>query len=847
MGWWKSLQDTLHPPPPRRRPPRNPDHPEASFLPTHEPSLGPDDVELVELCTDSAANSPRSSRISPWQSSEKIPFLKQFANSPRAPRICSPLLKNLAALSRRYFVLFLVTFVVVAIVAGVGSLFAMPSARIRILEAHYNEIPGNHDSVAGYNNVIAGDNDAILAEADPGTSAWERFEFLKNYYKGMFSLVEVDHNIPEPDAVKGSGRGVKSKTFSPYPDYENWKYKDYWKGDYEECSFDDENTNISVSRGRPEIRAFSATPEGMPDPVFGSHDILGIDDGICFDRYGRLGPYGYGYPVSEGGLGTAVFDGGDSEKNIETGWGPGNMPFKKIDWRGVNWDALQSHCLEKNKSRFRPASRSDSLFPGFGSGSDSNLDAGSHRNPRDDSTVLRSSNPTVEEGKSNKPGPQIVPNPNAIYHPRTAVLLRGWIGYKFTPNDIASLRFLVTELSLLSGAEYSVHLLIHVEDSDIPIWASESVYKATIEANVPQEFWGITELWSESMMETIYKGLHGGDFNGLPLHGVYRSTFMPIQWFAHRHPEYEFFWNWELDIRNTGHNYRFFEAAGEWAKRQPRKYLWERNERFYVPAIHGSWEEFSKMVEMKVLNGSAGNNTIWGPVPVDTADLFDTDLIPPFDSPEVDVNATWGVGEDADLIVFNPLFNPEGTDWGLRDDTSGYGFPLSPPLNDQSSPHVSTPPPTGPPRRTAIVAASRLSRRLLLTMHRETAEKGHSMFSEMWPASCALHHGLKAVYAPHPVYIDRDWPVEYLESVFNNGVNGTTGGRIQSVFGSREHNFRGSTWYYNAGFSGVLWRRWLGQVVDGAGGEEWERREGRMCLKAALLHPIKEFEEEIVE
>jgi len=30
---------------------------------------------------------------------------------------------------------------------------------------------------------------------------------------------------------------------------------------------------------------------------------------------------------------------------------------------------------------------------------------------------------------------------------------------------------------------------------------------------------------------------------------------MPMQYFAYQHPEYDFFWNWEMDIRNTGHWY----------------------------------------------------------------------------------------------------------------------------------------------------------------------------------------------------------------------------------------------------------------------------------------------------
>jgi hypothetical protein len=314
-----------------------------------------------------------------------------------------------------------------------------------------------------------------------------------------------------------------------------------------------------------------------------------------------------------------------------------------------------------------------------------------------------------------------------------------------------------------------------------------------------------------------------------------------------------------MDIRSTHHWYHFFNAVTNWAKAQPRKLLWERNSRFYIPAEHGSWEDFSQKVRIQTDQGTnsvnnlwsslnrnknndaskgstnpngmsgalhqAGDRPIWGPErPLDDDVEFDTDPKPPttFEKDKY----TWGVGEDADLITFNPLFDPDGTTWLLTDDTTGY---------NKTRGH--------PPRRTAIITASRLSKRLLHTMHRETAVKKHTMFSEMWPASCALHHGLKTVYVPHPEYIDRKWPTSYLASVFNGGRNGATGGSRTSVFGDREHNFRGTTWYYNAGFPEVLWHRWLGMRIHNAGGEMEEvGGEGRMCLPGMLLHPIKRVE-----
>lgn len=666
---------------------------------------------------------------------------------------------------------------------------------------------------------------------------------LKGYYKGMFTLVSEDANTPEyPPGLSAArevnrtvgnrpGRDAKSRVWSPYPSYESVEYRQGWEGAYQECSFDEEQVG-NRTRGRPEVRVFDGTPEGMPAPVFGAHGTLGIDEGVCFERYGRFGPYGWGYAVGEGGLGE-VNEGGEDEEGIETGWGMGRMPVKRVDWRGVDWGALQRNCGERNKARYSSVEKEDTLFPY--------------------EELL-----FVKEDLARRGMPGGIYHKQKKPHPRSAVLLRSWTGYQYTPADIASLRSLISELSILSGGEYTVHLLVHVKDPHVPIWADKSIYRQTLQSNVPQEFWGIAELWNEPMMQTIYSKLDNWDFRELPLHGVYRSTFMPVQWFSQRHPEYEFFWNWEMDARYTGHWYHLFSTLGSWATHQPRKHLWERNERFYIPEIHGSWDSFSRMVAAMTTPAES----VWGPVKVPGVRLHPEDPVPPFARAEEDVDATWGVGEDADLITLNPIFNPEGTSWVLSSDTTGYGYYTeaharytasagAPSSSSSSSPSPSpspspppSPPPrsadTGPVRRTAIITVSRLSRRLLSRMHWENAVEGHAMSSEMWPASCALHHGLKAVFVPHPAYIDRKWPGKYLERTFNNGVNGTAGGRQQSVFGDREHNFKGSTWYYNAGFPGGLWRRWLGGEAEGEGGEAYDRRLGRMCLKGVLLHPVKQ-------
>jgi len=127
-------------------------------------------------------------------------------------------------------------------------------------------------------------------------------------------------------------------------------------------------------------------------------------------------------------------------------------------------------------------------------------------------------------------------------------------------------------------------------------------------------------------------------------------------------------------------------------------------------------------------------------------------------------------------------------------------------------------------------------------MDEETVRYRHTMSPEMYPASIALHYGLKAVYAPVTTYFDRHWTVGKLQMTFNPGPEGSSGGSKMSVFGPREHVFRGASCYSNANFAGALWRRWLGQHEEnGEGGPEEESRSnstGRMCLQNMILHPV---------
>ena len=669
----------------------------------------------------------------------------------------------------------------------------------------------------------------------PKPPPWEEFPFLERYFGGVRSLVPRKERVPEfpsdeepaPRAANGTLVKMEERTvpmslpFEPYNEIfgEGMPY-----AKREEC-FLNEDQQIRI----PSVHHYEGLPQGMPDPVIGAHEVFGLKNDVCFDRYGRLGPYGYGYSVKRGGSGAGMT--GEREGANDMWTRKDSIP--EVDFGKVRWAQAQKACLEKNTHRYEHESverpSEGQLFKGMKAGpAESRLDKRGNATANFNATEAR---PPKMEVKHD-------------LLPRTAIVIRTWWNREYSLDDILYLRSLISELSLTSGGEYIVHFLIHVKDDNVPIWADEQIYNRVLENSLPEEFRGMGTLWSERQMGLIYGGLEESYFRELPVHGVYRGLYLALQYFSNQHPEYEYLWNWEMDVRYTGHWYHLFDKVRQWTKAQPRKGLWERNGRFYIPSVHGSWEDFKQMVRVQSEMGTDHPNNIWsglkgageipgapqgksdkpvwGPEsPVDMLGAQD-DPVPPIHSPEKD-HYQWGVGEEADLITFSPLFDPDGTTWFYVEDVTGYN-------TSQGL----------PPRRAAIGTSSRLSRRLLQTMHRETILARHHMFSEMWPSSVALHHGLKAVYAPHPVYIDRRWPVTYLAGVMNGGRNGASGGARTSVYGGREHNFKGQTWFYDAGFSPNLWKRWLGYQVDNDGGEQEEiAGEGRMCLPAMLLHPVK--------
>ncbi|KAF2279997.1 uncharacterized protein EI97DRAFT_366344, partial [Westerdykella ornata] len=651
---------------------------------------------------------------------------------------------------------------------------------------------------------------------------WEEFELDERFYNATHEKLEA-HVAASP------------KVYNPFPPYNSPAWNREWEGEYVPCQGPRE---LLLDNAEDQVYVYKGVPESFPKVFAGSYDVLGLDGDVCFDRYSRYGAYGLGNGTEDGSV---------------VGW---KAPKRHVQWKDVKWGRLQDECLERNKMRFAPEARVPMV-----------------KKPTTAFSAIESVQYYAEKGASEGPvvidahdsrvdllGREEKTTLKRKYHHRTAVLIRAWTGYRYEENDIMAIRAMVSELALQSGGEYAVYLYVHVKNANQDIFNDADLYKRVVEDNVPEELRDIAILWSEAIFPEWYPNV--GDYQ------VYWQQFMCLQWFSLTHPEFDYIWNWETDARYIGHHYHFLEKVSEFAERQPRKLIWERNKRFYIPSIHGTYKEFVERTHADVLNASANSlipPPVWGPRPWKAAIPPQRPSGPTPPTSFEEDNFEWGVGEPADLITLLPIWDPRNTSWSFKDKIWNYIPGVRPLFTEQdwAADWFTHPDFAHLDRRVFINTVVRFSRRMLQAMHDEN-RAGRSMQAEMWPATVALQHGLKAVYAPHPIFNDREWPSTYAEAIFDaaSTVDGETGAPVMQVQGAwteqqdspynhdREYNFQGWSWYFASRFPRMLYRRWLGwevevsrwgveTVVEGGEEGEGEGERGRMCVPGMMLHPVK--------
>lgn len=190
---------------------------------------------------------------------------------------------------------------------------------------------------------------------------------------------------------------------------------------------------------------------------------MGLDAYVCSDRFSRLRTYGYynytNYPVSA------------SKGPVQT------------NWNEVNWGSLQTQCFERNAGRYsqiqtqpRPITHSLPARP-----------------------ISRSPTMNIRRGRYKTP-------PSDPRHKaRSAVILRAWHDMEWTDNLKQSVRSLVMELSLHSGAEYEVFILCHVKDASIPLNTDDAEAMRNLKSRfIPREFQEMAVLFNDKTLESWY-------------------------------------------------------------------------------------------------------------------------------------------------------------------------------------------------------------------------------------------------------------------------------------------------------------------------------------------------------
>ncbi|KAL5086101.1 hypothetical protein Trisim1_009589 [Trichoderma cf. simile WF8] len=588
----------------------------------------------------------------------------------------------------------------------------------------------------------------------------------------------------------------KPVRFNPYPKYNSDEWKKQRHAAHVPCK---------GPTGEPveDLLVFKGRPHNFPEPNFGSYSLFNMDPNLCWERDTRLGPYGLLQQTKK------VAD------KVEV-----------IDWDNVNWGDLQKRCLEANAARFDLNRDKKNPYldvypelakpetPKNEAPKDADEKAATPQKdkespvqpPREDDKTVKIKGRSPFDSSGGEDEAKIVKEK------RSVILLRSYTGKVYSKNDKETIRAMISELSLKSGGEIEVVLLVQVKDNKLNIFDDPEVYQSVLQKHIPPEFHGITVLWNDKQVWDIYTKLDE------KARTVHTAQWLCVQKFSADHPEFDYIWNWEMDFRFTGHHYDMLDNIAKFAAKQPRRGSWERSERWYIPEYHGDYDTtFRKDVEE-----TYAGDTVWGAP--DLPFIKPVGPKPPVKTPEED-NYSWGVGEEADFIALGPIFNPVHSNWIIADNVWGY--------SDKEHRARDL------PRRTTIVTHSRLSKRLIDIMHIENL-RGNHVASEMTPQTLALIHGFKAVYAPHPIFTDRDWNGKFLNSWFNPGPKGESGGYGSPMGWGRERRFQGNSWYYRAEPPNRMYNNWMGWVDTGIGGEEWEQEHGRPCLPSILLHPVKD-------
>ena len=210
-----------------------------------------------------------------------------------------------------------------------------------------------------------------------------------------------------------------------------------------------------------------------PDPMFGSYKATGLASDFCLDRHARYDPYGY--------------DEGDLEAN---GGGRKAQRASKVQWDKIDWGYLQEECLMRNQYRYAPlawTNRTTTLWM-----------------PRQEDIDHVENTLILPEDGSQESTSYRLWRSGQNYKQRTAVVFRTRESSEWTVDMIEYIRSMIMELSLHSGAEYEVIIMVEIQDASARIFDDHASYQEMLKKAVPGEFKNSTILFNRELLEKWY-------------------------------------------------------------------------------------------------------------------------------------------------------------------------------------------------------------------------------------------------------------------------------------------------------------------------------------------------------
>jgi hypothetical protein len=294
------------------------------------------------------------------------------------------------------------------------------------------------------------------------------------------------------------------------------------------------------------------------------------------------------------------------------------------------------------------------------------------------------------------------------------------------------------------------------------------------------------------------------------------QVFQPMQLLALHYPEFDHWWQLEMDMRFLGDAGKFLDRLTTTARREPRKQALERSSFWHMIAETGDYGEFFRAVDAS----NQGGSHAWGPMQVN--EIQPIGPVPPLPHPRNET-VQWGVGEEADAITTSYCMNANiPNKWAFREWIAGVG-------TGTTTPRFYCPP-----------AISRGSRALMLAIHQAQLEQGIRVPSEATLPTFALWHGLKLSFPQHPVFHRDPGDVDNRRGWWRGGPKDSSTGLCPD---SSDHpRGHGLTFWWESDWAKHVFYDWFGLKVDGIGGPrpwilgDWD---GELWAPNIVLHPVK--------